>query len=66
MSRTHATFKQCDLVRAVKAVRAAGLEIVSTELTRDGSIKIVHKADASVPVAASRYDAWRATTNGSR
>lgn len=65
MSRTVATFKHADLVRAVKAARAAGLEVTRTEIAPDGRIVLVHKADASAQVSASPYDAWKAA-NGSR
>lgn len=34
------SFKQCDLVRAVKAVRKAGVEVVRIEIDRAGNIAI--------------------------
>jgi hypothetical protein len=36
-------FKQADVMRAVKAVRAVGLEVIETKIGRDGSISLVHK-----------------------
>jgi hypothetical protein len=64
MSRTVATFKHADVVRAVKAARAVGLDVVRTEIAPDGRIVLVHRADAS-PALASPYDVWK-TANGSR
>ena len=46
MSRTPATFKQSDIMRAVKAVRAVGLEVIETKIGRAGSISLVHKGCA--------------------
>jgi hypothetical protein len=34
-------FKQCDLVRAIKAVRKAGLEVSRVEVDKDGKIVII-------------------------
>jgi hypothetical protein len=51
-------FRQVDLTRAVRATRAGGLEIVRTEIDRDGRIVLVHAAD-STP-AATPFDSWRA------
>jgi hypothetical protein len=65
MPRASATFKQADVVRAVKAVRAAGLEVERTEIGRDGRIVLIHKADARAADPISPYDSWK-STNGSR
>jgi hypothetical protein len=59
MSRAPATFKQADLVRAVKAALAAGLVVERTEITRDGRIVLVHKADAAVEPADAALEAWK-------
>ena len=41
MSRAPSTFLQQDVTRAVKALRAAGVNIVRVEVTKDGKIVIV-------------------------
>jgi hypothetical protein len=45
MARTPATFKSADVTRAVKAVRAGGLDVVRTEIAPDGTIRLIHHAD---------------------
>jgi len=57
MARTPAMFKQGDVVRAVKAARAAGLNVARTEIAPDGTIRLIH-TDCS-PVPASPYDEWK-------
>jgi hypothetical protein len=41
MARAPSTFRQADIVKAVRAVRSAGVDIARVELTRDGKIVIV-------------------------
>ena len=65
MSRTPATFKQSDVMRAVKAVRAMGLEVIETKIERDGSIVLVHKTEGRSAAVPTPYDEWKAS-NGSR
>ncbi|MEJ8474487.1 hypothetical protein [Roseibium algae] len=38
---THATFKQVDVKRAVRAVVDAGLPVDGVEITREGTIRIL-------------------------
>ena len=40
MPRRPATFRQADLTRAIKAALAAGLQIASAAITRDGDIRL--------------------------
>ncbi len=40
MGRGRCAFKQSDLVRAVKAVRKAGVEVTRIEIDRQGNIAI--------------------------
>lgn len=42
VARSSSTFKQADLVRAVKAARAAGLAVTATHITPDGTIRLIH------------------------
>jgi hypothetical protein len=63
MPRSPATFKQCDVVRAVKAVRAAGLYVSRTEIGPDGRIILVHKADASTNADETALRGWEAKHN---
>jgi hypothetical protein len=42
VSRTAAIFRQSDVTRAVRAVRAAGLDVYRTEIAPDGRIVIIH------------------------
>ena len=58
VARTPATFKQADLVRAVKAARAAGLPVTATHITRDGTIRLIHTESIIPP--ASDYDRFEA------
>ena len=47
MARGPLTFRQRDLVRALKSARAAGLEVSKVEIDKDGKIVvIIGKSDA--------------------
>jgi len=41
MSRGHCTFRQSDLTRAIKAVKAAGEKVASAKIDKDGNIVII-------------------------
>jgi hypothetical protein len=43
------TFRQQDVTRATKAVRAAGLEIARVEIGKDGSIVVVPDKPKEAP-----------------
>lgn len=60
IARNGATFRQADLTRAVKAVRAAGLEVATTVIDPDGTIRLLHHADATGATSAP-FDKWKAT-----
>ena len=62
MARTAATFKQSDLVRAVKAARACGLEVMRTEIAADGRIVLVHHIEATT-APKSDFEKWKAQRN---
>jgi hypothetical protein len=65
MTRAPATFKQADVMRAIKATRAAGLEIQRTEIERDGRIVLIHK-QGSIPddTPDAALQDWKAKNNG--
>ena len=48
------------MVRAVKAARACGLEVVRTEIGPDGRIILVHNVDAGNGARANDFDRWEA------
>jgi hypothetical protein len=52
-------------MRAVKAVRAVGLEVIETKIGRDGSISLVHKAAPAPDDADAALNAWQAKKHGS-
>lgn len=45
---THATFKQVDVERAIKAATKAGLPVDSVEITKEGTIRLLTKRDEKV------------------
>lgn len=62
MAKSPATFKQSDLARAVKAVRAAGLGVARTEISPDGTIRLFHGAEVTSE-SGSPLDEWLAKQN---
>ena len=57
MARAPLKFKQSDIVRAVNAVRAAGLGVSRTKIGLDGSIELFHDNDnAPPPKCANEWD----------
>ncbi len=61
--RRPSIFKKTDVTRATKAVRAAGFEIASVEVAKDGSIKVTPRKPDEPD--ASPLDQWR-SRRGSR
>ncbi|MDE1914891.1 MAG: hypothetical protein KGJ57_00100 [Sphingomonadales bacterium] len=59
VARAPSSFKQADLVRAVKAVQACGLDIVRTEISPDGRI-IIHHHGTEISKSEDEFEAWRA------
>lgn len=59
MARSPASFKQADLARAMKAVRAAGLDVARTDILPDGTIRLIHKAEVTSD-PATPFDQWKA------
>ena len=52
MIRAPATFRQSDITRAIRAARAAGVDIARVEVTNAGTIVIVPAAGATTAGAA--------------
>jgi len=59
MTRGTSTFKQTDVVRAVKAAQAAGLQVKATVIGPDGSIRLEHVAEPR-DTNQSPYEVWKA------
>jgi hypothetical protein len=61
VTRGPLTFKGTDLKRAIKTAKEAGLEVMSFEITKAGSI-IVHIGNADIE-AANDDDEWDKALN---
>lgn len=59
MPRRPATFRQADIVRAVKAARAAGLDVAGVSVTADGTIQVVDRTE-KIATSATPFDQWKA------
>lgn len=59
MSRGPVSFRQADVARAVKGVKAAGVSIGRIEIAPDGRIIVCAEA-APAPEPETALDAWRA------
>lgn len=57
MARGPLAFRQHDVTRAIKAARAAGIEIGQIEIDKDGKIVIVPKI-AATPDRADTDNEW--------
>ena len=51
------SFRNADIVRAVRAAQRAGLEVTASEFTADGAIRLSHAPPT--PTSASAYDEWK-------
>jgi hypothetical protein len=61
MSKRPLTFKQTDLLRAIKAFQKLGLPIAGAEIHRDGKIIVVTgNGNAKAENAATELDHWLA------
>lgn len=61
MARRPAAFTQADVVRAVKAGRAAGLDVAGFELSLENrTIRIVERSEK---IAHSPFDQWKAKSD---
>jgi hypothetical protein len=55
LARARLTFRQTDVTRAIKAARAAGVEIARVELDRQGNIVII-PGKASAVIERNEWD----------
>jgi uncharacterized protein GlcG (DUF336 family) len=62
MARAPLKFKQSDVTRAVKAARAAGLNVGRIEIDPSGRIVLVSQND-NAPPAETAFDQWKAWKN---
>lgn len=58
MARKLVPFKQTDIARAVKGVKAAGVAIGRVEILPDGRIIVCSDAPAA-PESVSAFDTWK-------
>ena len=56
MTRRPASFRQRDLIRAVKAVTAAGVHIARVEIDKTGKITIITVEQPSEATEANEWD----------
>jgi hypothetical protein len=59
MARGPAIFRQQDVTRAIRAAKAAGVEIQRIEIARDGRIVIITAAEAGHQISTP-LDTWMA------
>lgn len=63
-----ASFKQVDISRALKATKAAGLQVSRVDIHADGKISMViggNEQQIRAPAPVSAFDAWKAKQNAS-
>lgn len=65
MGRAASTFKQTDVVRAVKAAQAAGLDVGAVEISPDGTIRVKVAGDNNTEEPTSPFDQWKANRHAS-
>jgi hypothetical protein len=63
MGRRACSFRQTDLVRAIKAAKAAGVEVARIEIGRDGTLVMVMHSGATVEPVKGEIEDWLAKHN---
>jgi hypothetical protein len=56
MARAPSTFRQQDVTRAIRAAKAAGVEIRRVEIARDGRIVIITSTEAKPTEEKNEWD----------
>jgi hypothetical protein len=57
MARAPSTFRQQDVTKAIKATKAAGVDIGRIEIAKDGRIVIITAAEAA-QIGAGEENEW--------
>jgi hypothetical protein len=57
MVRAPSTFRQNDVTRAIKATKAAGIDIARIEIAKDGRIIIITPVEAA-QIGAEEENSW--------
>jgi hypothetical protein len=65
MGRGPCTFKEVDLVRALRAAKKAGVNIARAEVARDGTIVLVLNRDGETPPDSERNE-WDETNGANK
>jgi hypothetical protein len=60
MSRRPSTFKQSDVTRALKGVRAAGIEVFRVEIDVNGKLVVITSAPSPDAGKDTDLDTWKA------
>jgi hypothetical protein len=58
MARGPLTFKQADVTRAVRAVKAAGVDVLRVEVDRNGKIIVVAGEASENPAPTGEANSW--------
>jgi hypothetical protein len=58
MGRGPCTFRQKDVTRALKAARAAGVEVAKVEIDKDGKIVVVAGKPTEMAVNGAANNPW--------
>ena len=56
MARAPSAFRQQDVTRAIKATKAAGVDIARIEVDRDGKIAIITVGPSTLPEAGEENE----------
>lgn len=56
MPRARSTFKLADVTRAIRAVEAAGKDVVRTQILPDGTIVLIHGPEVTSIGPVSDFD----------